>query len=149
MPNHKKLSDEDKAVIKTLYIEGNTQTYLANMFNVSVPTIGKVVNNKDDELLKRLKTKKDEEIALDMVSFMDSKRYLAQDFIFKCLNELLKPEKLSKARLTEITTALGTIYDKFAPIPDMSNTESSNLIEAISQQAKNIYDKDDTNENSD
>lgn len=61
---------------------------------------------------KRLRKKKEENTA-DVLAYMESKRQKVCDIIEIGLQEL--PEKLQNAKTaTEITTALGTLIDKWA-----------------------------------
>lgn len=66
----------------------------------------------DKELTKKLEHKKEENTA-DILAYMESKRDIVCEIIGKGLAALNDPEKLAAATPAQITTALGTLIDKF------------------------------------
>ena len=67
------------------------------------------------EIEKKLEQKKDENTA-DILAYMESQRGLVCEIIGKGLTALNDPEKLAEATPAQITTALGTLIDKWASI---------------------------------
>lgn len=49
----------------------------------------------------------------DMMAFLDSRRAQAQNIVDDYLKVLADPEKIKSATLSEISTALGIVADKF------------------------------------
>lgn len=54
---------------------------------------------------------------------MESKRDVVNEIITKGLEVLNSPEKLAEATPSQITTALGTLIDKFTPVDKKADTE--------------------------
>ena len=68
-------------------------------------------------MLKKVEQKK-EQNTLEMLDYMDSKKERVQEIIDVYLGVLTDPEKLEGATLQQITTALGTLIDKWTVIDD-------------------------------
>ena len=61
-------------------------------------------------------TQKKEENTADVLAYMDAHKDLVCSFIGKGLEMLNDPDKLASANLSQITTAMGTLIDKWAMI---------------------------------
>jgi len=74
----------------------------------------------------------------DVFSFMDSRRDKVVAFIDLCLDELLRPGKLETAKASEITTAMGSVIDRFTRTAQSEQAlqKVDDLICAISQAAE-------------
>lgn len=141
----KKLTDEERKKIVALYVECQNMNEVARQFNVSWQTIKNIVS-AEESTLKRLEEKKTENV-LDMLEFLDSRKGKVMDFIDLCLKYVVDEEKLKKCRPTEIMTAMAIGIDKFMIVPNMNGEgKAGNLLEAISKQAKNLYDEDNVKE---
>ncbi len=80
---------------------------------------------------------KQEECLTDMFEFMESRKGVAQLFIDKCMEELLAPGKLKKAQVNQITTAMGTVFDKFTAstkVDDKALEQARALLETINSK---------------
>lgn len=137
-----KLTDKQKKQIISDYVETQNYSEAARRNDTTATTVKRIVD-ADNSTLKKVEQKK-EQNAIDIIAHMDSRKDRAVLFIDRCMDELLKPGRLEKARITDITTAMGTVYDKFTALPNSrGDRKSSNIIEAIKQEAREIFDEDE------
>lgn len=114
----------EKQIRKILADYAQLQSYAktAKLNGVSETTVRYHVKNRKE--CADLCARKKEENDLDMLSYMDSKKERVQEIIDIYLGVLTDPEKLEGATLQQITTALGTLIDKWTMI-DSRRKESS------------------------
>lgn len=119
----KRLTDKQRKQIVADYVECENYMAVSRKYKISATTVKNIVNANPDSV-KRCGLKK-EQNTLDMLSFMDSRKEQAQSFVDLCLSYLSDPEKLEKAKVNEITTAMGTVIDKFTALTPVSPTSQS------------------------
>ena len=75
---------------------------------------------------------------------MDAHKDLVCNFIGKGLELLNDPDKLAAANLTQITTAMGTVIDKWAMIGGASGdtVKDDALSESLKQMARELESDD-------
>ena len=117
-----RLTDKQKKKIIADYVQLQSYRAAARQNGVSDATVRKIVKG-DPESSQKCALKK-EENAQDMLSFMDSKKARVQEIIDVYLGALTDPEKLKGATLQQITTALGTLIDKWTVIDDRKKGDS-------------------------
>ena len=80
---------------------------------------------------------KKRENSQDMLSYLESKRGEAQNLLGLYLQAMADPDKIEQATLPQLSTAFGTIVDKFAMLGDQSGIEAPDdgLLEALSAAA--------------
>lgn len=68
---------------------------------------------------------------------MESKQEEAQELLGLYLKAMADPDKIAEATLPQLSTAFGTIVDKFAMLGDQSNIDAPDdgLLEALSAAA--------------
>ena len=105
------------------------------MNGVSDATVKKVV--KEDPESARLCAQKKRENSQDMLSYLDSKRGEAQELLGPYLKAMAEPDKIAEATLPQLSTAFGTIVDKFAMLGDQSETDmpDDGLVAALNAAA--------------
>lgn len=133
----KRLTDAKKKSIIADYAILGTYSATARKHKVSVDTVKRTV--LADPETHDIVNKKRDENTLDMLAYMDSKSGEAQSFIDACMTALLEPERMNKAKLSEITTAMGTVIDKFTNIGQLNENALSKLdkiIEGLDDAAK-------------
>lgn len=116
-----KLTDKQKKKIIADYVQCGSLSQVARKHNVSVTTVSRIVK-ADSESEKKLKEKRDENTT-SILAHMESKRDVVNEIITKGLDVLNSPEKLAEATPSQITTALGTLIDKFTPVDKKADTE--------------------------
>lgn len=117
-----RLTDKQKKKIIADYVQLQSYRAAARQNGVSDATVRKIVKG-DPESSQKCALKK-EKNAQDMLSYMDSKKERVQEIIDVYLGVLTDPEKLEGATLQQITTALGTLIDKWTVIDDRKKGDS-------------------------
>nr|DAI41063.1 MAG TPA: protein of unknown function (DUF4322) [Caudoviricetes sp.] len=109
-----RLTDRQKKKIIADYLETESYNATAKKNGVCGQTVRRVVEESHG-ITENLKKKKEENTA-DILAYMESQRKVVCEIIGKGLMELNKPEKLALATPAQITTALGTLIDKWTAI---------------------------------
>ena len=109
-----RLTDRQKKKIIADYVQLNNYCAVAKINNVSATTVKNIVLASAD-FVEKCEQKKEENTA-DVLAYMDEHKDLVCSFIGKGLEMLNDPKKLAAANLTQITTAMGTLIDKWAMI---------------------------------
>ena len=116
-----RLTDKQKKKIVADYLELGSYNATANRNGVSNHTVKRVVLEVP-EISKKVKQKKAENTA-DILAYMESQRGLVCEIIGKGLAVLNDEEKLREATPAQITTALGTLIDKWAAVSGSATDE--------------------------
>lgn len=109
-----RLTDRQKKKILADYTELESYSATAKLNGVSKDTVRRLVANCAD-FAKKAQDKKEENTA-DIIAYMESKRDIVCEILGKGLDALNSPDKLAEASPAQITTALGTLIDKWAMI---------------------------------
>ena len=131
----RRLTDKQKKKIVADYVQLQSYRAAAKLNDVSDATVKKVV--KEDPESARLCAQKKRENSKDMLSYMESKQEEAQELLGLYLKAMADPDKIAEATLPLLSTAFGTIVDKFAMLGDQSNIDAPDdgLLEALSAAA--------------
>lgn len=106
-----RLTDWKKKKILADYAELGSYNATAKANGVSCDSVKRVVLSCED-FAKKLEQKKEENTA-DILAYMERKRGIVCKILDKGLDALNSPEKLAEASPAQITTALGTLIDKW------------------------------------
>lgn len=117
-----RLTDKQKKKIIADYVQCQNYRAVAKQNGVSPNTVRKIVSSSPDTEQKC--TIKKEQNTQDMLTYMESKKERVQEIIDVYLGVLTDPEKLEGATLQQITTALGTLIDKWTVIDDRKKGDS-------------------------
>nr|DAG25391.1 MAG TPA: helix-turn-helix domain protein [Bacteriophage sp.] len=130
-----KLTDRQKKKIIADYVQLHNYRKTAKLNNVAESTVRKVVST--NPVCADLCALKKEQNTQDMLSYLDSKRGEAQGLLGLYLQAMADPDKIAEATLPQLSTAFGTIVDKFAMLGDQSGIEApgDGLLEALSAAA--------------
>lgn len=109
-----RLTDKQKKKIVADYVQLGSYSTTAKLNGVSRNTVKKIVTG-NAEIAEKCQQKKDENTA-DILAYMESKRDIVCEILGKGLEALNSPEKLKKATPAQITTAMGTLIDKWTTI---------------------------------
>lgn len=121
-----RLTDKQRKKIVADYLELGSLRATARENGVSDSTVKRVVAECGD-FQQKAAQKKDENTA-DIIAYMESKRGIVCEIIDKGLMALNSEEKLYEATPAQITTALGTLIDKWAAI---KNIEGGDKVQVI------------------
>ena len=109
-----RLTDRQKKKIVADYLETESYNATAKKNGVCGQTVRRVVEESHG-ITENLKKKKEENTA-DILAYMESQRKVVCEIIGKGLEALNSPEKLAEATPSQITTAIGTLIDKWTAI---------------------------------
>lgn len=105
------LTDLQKKQIMADRVDGLSERKLAAKYHVSATTIHRVLHSNPE--MARLVADKKRENTADILAYMDSKKDLVCQIIGEGLEVLADPRTLRDAKPHQITTALGTLIDKW------------------------------------
>lgn len=117
----KHLTDKQKKQIIADYVELESYNAVAKKYGVSANTVKTIVIS-DSEIAKNCKEKK-EQNTKDILSHMEQKKDKVCEIVDKYLDALLDSKKIEKATTSQLTTALGTLIDKWTAIGGSGGTE--------------------------
>lgn len=109
-----RLTDKQKKKIIADYVQLGSYNAVSKINGVSATTVKNVVL-KSADFVEKCEQKKEENTA-DILVYMESQKGLVCEIIGKGLAALNDPEKLAEATPAQITTALGTLIDKWTAI---------------------------------
>lgn len=109
-----RLTDRQKKKILADYVQLGSYNATAKINGCSLNTVKKLVQDNAD--IAELCNRKKEENAVDVLAYMESQKKVVCEIIGKGLTALNDPEKLAEASPSQITTALGTLIDKWAMV---------------------------------
>ena len=135
-----KLTDRQKKKIIADYVDNGNYSETARLNNVSDMTVKRLVENNED-VLKKVEQKKEENTA-DILSYMEEKRSVVCEILGKGLDILNDPEKLREATPSQITTALGTLIDKWSMITNKPQDDKNDdgLSKSLRELAEELND---------
>lgn len=108
-----RLTDRQKKKIVADYMAVESYNAVAKMNGVSKDTVKRIIQNCED-FAQKAKEKK-EQNTIDILSYMESKRDQVCEILQTGLDVL--PEKIMAAKsASEVTTAMGTLIDKWTAI---------------------------------
>lgn len=109
-----RLTDKQKKKIIADYLENGSLRATARENGVSDSTVKRIVAECGD--FQQKAAQKKEENTADVLAYMESKRGIVCEIIDKGLAALNDPEKLATASPAQITTAIGTLIDKWSAV---------------------------------
>lgn len=133
----KRLTDRQKKKVIADYASCENYAEVSRKHGISRDTVKRVVQGDPQSAV--IATQKREQNTLDMLAYLDSKQSEAQLFIDVCMAEMLTPGRLKNARVSEITTAMGTVIDKFTKSSQLNENalaKLDKLLEGIDHEAQ-------------
>ena len=133
-----RLTDRKKKKIIADYLETESYNATANKNGVCGQTVRRVVEESNG-ITEKLKKKKEENTA-DILAYMESQKGIVCEILEKGLAALNSPEKLAEASPSQITTALGTLIDKWAMISGgtSDNAKEDELSKSLREMAEEL-----------
>lgn len=137
-----RLTDRQRKKIVADYLELGSYNAVSKIHGVSRQTVKNIVTS-DTEIGHKLQQKKAENTA-DILAYMESKRGLVCEILEKGLNVLNDEEKLREATPAQITTALGTLIDKWAAVSGSAADEikEDGLSKSLREMAEELESDD-------
>ena len=124
-----RLTDRQKKKILADYVQTNNYCATAKINGVSATTVKNLVRANAD-IVEKCEQKKEENTA-DVMEYMNDHKDLVCSFIGKGLEMLNDPEKLAAANLSQITTAMGTLIDKWALVQEKTGGTTEDGVKVI------------------
>lgn len=109
-----RLTDKQRKKIVADYLELGSYRATGRKNNVSAGTVKRIVEECDD--IEQKVSQKKEENTADVLAYMESQRGIVCEIIGKGLMVLNSETKLAEATPAQITTAIGTLIDKWTAI---------------------------------
>lgn len=128
-----RLTENEKKQIQIDYAEIGSYLAVAKKYGISDKRVKRIVE-QDKEFQEKIK-KKQEENAKDILGYMDTKKDVVCNIIGKYLIALQDDEKIAKAAPHQLTTALGTLIDKFT-MNDKPKEEVHPFIKELLERTK-------------
>ena len=129
-----RLTDKQKKKIAADYVQLGSYNAVAKLNGVSANTVKNVILSQNADFAELCEQKKEENTA-DIMAYMESQKQIICEIIGKGLMVLNDPDKLKEATPAQITTALGTLIDKWTMDKGSSSSEQTashnSLIDAI------------------
>lgn len=137
-----RLTDRKKKKIIADYMELGSYRATAKKNGVSDDSVRRVVE-KCVDFQQKLEQKKEENTA-DILAYMESKRGIVCEILDKGLYALNSPDKLAEASPAQITTALGTLIDKWTAMGHgiRDNDEEDALSRSLRELGKELESDD-------
>lgn len=137
-----RLTDRQKKKIVADYLETESYNATAKKNGVCGQTVRRVVEESQG-IAENLKRKK-EQNTTDILAYMESKRDIVCEILGKGLDALNSPDKLAEATPAQITTALGTLIDKWTAISGgpADTTEEDGLSQSLRELAEELESDD-------
>lgn len=138
-----RLTDRRKKKILADYLETESYSATAKKNGVCGQTVRRVVE-ESQEFAEKLRQKKEENTA-DILAYMEGQRNIVCEIIGKGLEVLNSQEKLAQATPSQITTAIGTLIDKWTIIAKETGEadKDDELSKSLKALAERIYDGPD------
>lgn len=137
-----RLTDRQRKKIVADYLELGSYNATAKANGTSPKTVKRVLAEVP-EMTEKVKQKKAENTA-DILAYMESQRGLVCEIIGKGLAVLNDEEKLREATPAQITTALGTLIDKWAAVSGSAADEikEDGLSKSLREMAEELESDD-------
>lgn len=124
-----RLTDRQKKKILADYVQTSNYCATAKINGVSATTVKNIVRANAD-IVEKCEQKKEENTA-DVLAYMESQRETVCQIIGKGLAVLNDPAKLAEATPSQITTAIGTLIDKWTLLQEKTTNDDSERVRVI------------------
>lgn len=121
-----RLTDRQKKKILADYVQTNNYCATAKINGVSATTVKNLVRANAD-IVEKCEQKKQENTT-DVLDYMDSQKDLVCQIIQKGLMALNDQDKLAQATPSQITTAIGTLIDKWTMMGKADSCGESGVV---------------------
>ena len=137
-----RLTDKKKKKRVADYLESGSYRATAKKNGVSGNTVKRIVLDCGD--FEQKVAQKKEQNTVDILAYMESQKGIVCEILEKGLAALNSPEKLEEASPSQITTALGTLIDKWAIISGgpSDNGKEDELSKSLREMAKELESDD-------
>ena len=124
-----RLTDRQKKKILADYVQTSNYCATAKINGVSATTVKNIALANAD-IVEKCEQKKEENTA-DVLAYMESQRDVVCQIIGKGLAALNDPAKLAEATPSQITTAIGTLIDKWTLLQEKTANDDNERVRVI------------------
>lgn len=137
-----RLTDKQKKKIIADYVQLGSYNATAKVNGVSLNTVKNIVQGNAD--IAEMCNEKKEQNTVDILAYMESQKGIVCEILEKGLAALNSPDKLAEASPSQITTALGTLIDKWAMISGgpSDNAKEDELSKSLREMAEELESDD-------
>jgi uncharacterized membrane protein YheB (UPF0754 family) len=139
-----RLTDKQKKKILADYAEMNSYTAVGKKNGVSRESVRRLVQNSAD--FCEIAQKKKEKNTADILAHMETKKDTVNHIIDTYLEKLLDPVIIERSTASQLTTALGTLIDKFTAVKTLhygaNGREDDPLTKALKEEAERMNNGD-------
>jgi hypothetical protein len=136
-----RLTDKQKKKIIADYVQLGSYNAVSKLNGVSATTVKNLVLKQGADFAKKCEQKR-EENTVDILEYMEKQKRTVCEIIEKGLAALNDPEKLAEATPSQITTALGTLIDKWTTLNGSSHSEQTEAHNALIDAIRGLNDED-------
>lgn len=138
----KRLSDKQKKTIIAEYTQCGSYNATAKKYGISDKTVKRIVT--DNPEFARISEHKKQQNTADVLAYMETQKNIVCSIIGKGLAVLNDDEKLASATPAQITTALGTLIDKFTSVSNINDSKTDDpLSKSLEELARKGLESDD------
>ena len=116
MATPKKKTDREIKMLIADYIECGNYSEVARRYGVSVNTVKNYVNDPNYKEVQEFARENAKFDTADIEAYMESKKGKVIEIVERYMDALLDEEKIKNATPNQLTTAMGTVLDKFTGI---------------------------------
>ena len=124
-----RLTDRQKKKILADYLESGSYRATARKNNVNPTTVKRVVEASDD--FEQKAAEKKAQNTADILAYMESQRDVVCQIIGNGLAVLNDRGKLAEATPSQITTAMGTLIDKWAMVQEKTGDNNDDGVMVV------------------
>lgn len=137
-----RLTDRQKKKIIADYVELGSYNATGKLNGVSKDTVKRIVQDCED-FAQKSQQKKEENTA-DILAYMESKKEKVSEIIGLYLDELLDVKQFKNLSPNQLTTALGTLIDKWTAIGGGpgETTKEDGLSQSLKEMAEELESDD-------
>lgn len=125
----------EKTKMFTEYVDGVSKSELSRRYKISRTTLDRMLKDPKNADLLQSATAKKEEIVKDIFDYMDEQKEKVLVIMTKYLDALSDDDKISSATVNQLTTALGTLIDKWTMVREKDTNAEVRLAYIVEQDA--------------
>jgi hypothetical protein len=140
----KRLTEEQKQKIIADYIQLRNFSEVGRQNGVAEGTVRNIVKKSDSCELAKKYEEKNEQVTHDILAHMETKKKMVNEIIDVYLKALLDRAVIAKSSASQLTTALGTLIDKFtmAAVSRPADAEDDPLTKSLMEEAERMNNAD-------
>lgn len=134
-----RITDEKRKMIIADYLELESYRAVGRKHNVSQVSVKRIVESCND-IEQKIAAKKEQNTA-EILAHMEKKKTMVNQIIDRYLEALLDEKKIATATTSQLTTAMGTLIDKWTQRniwqESSMQQEDDPITAALKEEAKN------------